>query len=650
MNGSWLSFAATPEENLATVERVSSGAGLTRDYLVLLLLSTLIAAYGLLSNSTATVIGAMIVAPLMGPILGLAMGMVRGDSATFYRSLWAELLGVLLVVLTGAAVAFLVSPENIDYFQSEIQGRVRPTLFDMAIGLTAGLAGAYCSVSPRLQPSIAGVAIAVALVPPLTVTGLTLAGAFQGNVPWNAALGSFMLFFANFLTIEMAAVLVFVSAGLGEVHHVIGRRGFGAAFRLQLVLLLFTAAFLAHQLNTLVQERRFHRLARQVITSELRLIPGANLDSLQAEIDSEQGTVSIVAIVGSRQEIAPATVRRMEAGLSGRLLEEGEQLTPRIVVRTVQSVYASSQGLLYEPPQKPADPQQVHLQRLEAALREGLRAYPGTELESFRQLAAEPVQTEVLVTVVSPYSMEPRLVAQLERRVNELISAREAGGEPIRLTVRSLYVRSATAQRDVEYAAPEPRTTDEIARERRESQILDQLRALVEHTGQARLLETQLREEAAAGASEPRRYTIRAVIETPMLYSYSQVVDWEGALSRSLGGPVALTVENRVGKTLESADPGELLQARRTERIRAKLAALASTIPGAALVDVTVLPLRGTLLAVEVTVLSPKLLDASVLRSWEESLARVNTLAGEHYRIRLVLRNQLGTTYAQPQP
>ena len=160
----WWLPKLTKEDRQDCCRRVSESSAPKPPYYVLIVLSTLIAAYGLLSNSTATVIGAMIVAPLMGPILGLALGTVMANTMMFRRSLIAESTGVILVILTGMFVAFVAGPDHIDFNSSEIAGRTRPTLFDLAIGLAAGLAGGYCTVHPGLQASVAGVAIAVALV------------------------------------------------------------------------------------------------------------------------------------------------------------------------------------------------------------------------------------------------------------------------------------------------------------------------------------------------------------------------------------------------------------------------------------------------------------------------------------------------------
>lgn len=149
----------SPDKESEILASLANSSTSSRSYYILTVLSTLIATFGLYSNSTATVIGAMIVAPLMGPILGCAMGVVRSDSKMLQEGLQAEAFGVLAALATAALLTALVGSANIDLTGSEIQGRIRPTLFDMGIGLAAGMAGAYATVNTRISASIAGVAI-----------------------------------------------------------------------------------------------------------------------------------------------------------------------------------------------------------------------------------------------------------------------------------------------------------------------------------------------------------------------------------------------------------------------------------------------------------------------------------------------------------
>ncbi|MDN4472057.1 DUF389 domain-containing protein [Demequina zhanjiangensis] len=188
---------------------------------VMLVLSVAIASYAVMADSTAVVIGAMLVAPLMVPILGLAGALVNG---------WANRAGqsVLLVGL-GTGVAILLSyglaawaPVAIAFdTNTQITSRVNPTALDMLIALAAGAAGAFATVNSRVASGIAGVAIAVALVPPLAVTGISLAKGREDD-----ALGSFLLYLTNFVAIVVAAAFVFVLTGFAR-HKVLQRNPWG---------------------------------------------------------------------------------------------------------------------------------------------------------------------------------------------------------------------------------------------------------------------------------------------------------------------------------------------------------------------------------------------------------------------------------------
>ena len=175
---------------------------------VMMLLSVGIASFAVIQNSTAVVIGAMLVAPLMGPIMGVAAAIVNG----WPGRLVASLILVAAAVAAAVALAWLIAawlPSVGDLAtNAQIQSRVSPTLLDLCIAITAGAAGAYATVDPRTSSSLPGVAIAVALVPPLAVVGITL----QAR-EWADAGGAFLLFSTNFVSIVLAGSLVFFLTG-----------------------------------------------------------------------------------------------------------------------------------------------------------------------------------------------------------------------------------------------------------------------------------------------------------------------------------------------------------------------------------------------------------------------------------------------------
>jgi len=184
-------------------------------YLVLMILSTMLATVGLNMNSSSVIIGAMLLAPLMAPIIALAMGILRMDRNMFRRSLWKIFTGVILALAT-AAVMTLLSPYQ--PLTSEMQGRLNPTVLDLIVAVVAGVAGAYTKSYKEILQSLAGVAIAVALVPPLATAGIGI-----GRLDIYFFSHAFLLFLTNFIGIVLAATITFRILGFSGV--VRGKRG-----------------------------------------------------------------------------------------------------------------------------------------------------------------------------------------------------------------------------------------------------------------------------------------------------------------------------------------------------------------------------------------------------------------------------------------
>ena len=175
----------------------------------MLALSTIIATLGLLSNSAAVIIGAMIVAPLMGPIVGMAYSTAMGNRKLLRRSSFTVLKGILLAIAVSWVVASIIGLETVD---SEIMSRVKPTLIDFGIAMAAGAAGAFANTRRSISSALPGVAIAVALVPPLSVVGIGLA---QGEQ--SIAFGALLLFLTNLICIVFFGSLVFLFQSYGNI-------------------------------------------------------------------------------------------------------------------------------------------------------------------------------------------------------------------------------------------------------------------------------------------------------------------------------------------------------------------------------------------------------------------------------------------------
>ena len=179
---------------------------------VMMVLATAIASFAIIQDSTAVVIGAMLVAPLMTPIMGAAAATVNGWLGRFAGSMALSAAAVAVAVVVAWLIAAWLPSVGDLATNAQIASRVEPSLLDLCIAVAAGAAGAYATVDPRVSSSLSGVAVAVALVPPLAVVGITVqAGS------WDDAGGAFLLFGTNFVSILLAGALVFALTGFARV-------------------------------------------------------------------------------------------------------------------------------------------------------------------------------------------------------------------------------------------------------------------------------------------------------------------------------------------------------------------------------------------------------------------------------------------------
>lgn len=182
-------------------------------FTVLLFLSTVIATGGVIGDSTATVIGAMIIAPLMTPILATTAALMMGNPLRGWSALLIVVAGALGVIIVSAVLGMMVI-DVVDFkSNAQITTRVAPRVLDLIIALAAGSAGAFAISRSDIADSIPGVAISIALVPPLCVVGISLSAGQLIN-----AWGALLLFLTNFLSILLAGGAVFAVLGLGPAY------------------------------------------------------------------------------------------------------------------------------------------------------------------------------------------------------------------------------------------------------------------------------------------------------------------------------------------------------------------------------------------------------------------------------------------------
>ena len=194
-------------------------------FFTLLLLATVIANYGVLSNSTATVIGAMIVAPLMGPMMATTSAVVMGSLPRALRAFALTVAGIIAVILFSFLLSLIVPSFTISFTSNgEITSRINPGLYALLTALGAGAAGAFIISRAEIADALGGVAIAISLVPPLCVVGISLR---CGQM--SAARGSFLLFMTNFLAILFAGGVVLMIVGVGKSAVSIGANTFASS-------------------------------------------------------------------------------------------------------------------------------------------------------------------------------------------------------------------------------------------------------------------------------------------------------------------------------------------------------------------------------------------------------------------------------------
>jgi APA family basic amino acid/polyamine antiporter len=299
----------TIEEQWDVREEISRGAQPDVNYFVLIVLSCIIATLGLLLNSGAVVIGAMLVAPLMSSIFAFSLGLVLGDVRLMRLSIEAVFKGMALVVIIAAFIGVLSPFKELT---DEIMAHTQPTLLDLAVALASGMAGAYALARKDVSAALPGVAIAAALTPPLTAVGLGLA---LGDA--RVAGGAFLLFAANIAAISLAGVIVFMLLGIRpqirqpETRRHIWRGLIGFA-----LLLLVIAIPLAVIMSGIVRETAARQTIQETLKEQIATQGG---ELVEFEYREERDGLLVIVTVRSAQLFDQAAVDHLAEALSGRL-------------------------------------------------------------------------------------------------------------------------------------------------------------------------------------------------------------------------------------------------------------------------------------------------------------------------------------------
>lgn len=418
-----------PEARARALQRIIDPSKPSDSYYLLVCLSAIIATLGLLANSTAVVIGAMLVAPLMGPIFGIALSLTNGDRRLLKIALLAEAAGIILAVGLSALIGLI--PLHPD-FGSEILARTQPTIYDVLIALASGLAGAYALVDEKISPALPGVAIATALVPPLAACGLNIAA---GN--WILAGGAFLLFLVNFIAIEFAAASIFMWFGLVEIPHTGNGSFLKAVVRhlgISFLILLLATTFMTRTLITIIGESRLDKEIRDVLTEHLTTYAGARLSDVKySQTDSR---LEVRAVVITPQEFDPARVENLEEALRVEV-----NPNTQLIIRSLISKDSDRNGPVFISAEElnrrsQVDQETDFLNQVSLVLGEQIKIVSGAQIID---IAKDTIDGIPLITasVRTPQAITPVEVQSIQQHLNDKVDS------SIKLIVRSILTKDA---------------------------------------------------------------------------------------------------------------------------------------------------------------------------------------------------------------
>ncbi|WP_234572375.1 TIGR00341 family protein [Rhodohalobacter sp. 614A] len=184
---------------------ITDGVNLSGVYLAMVSFSTIVAALGMLRDSAAIVIGAMVIAPLLGPNVALALSTTLGDSSLFRKALKTNISGIGIALLISIVLGFILSVDASAY---QLESRTQVHLSDIALALASGAAGVL-AYTIGMSAAVIGVMVAVALLPPLVTAGLLI-----GDLQWGLAYYAILLLTTNIICVNLAAVATFTIQGI----------------------------------------------------------------------------------------------------------------------------------------------------------------------------------------------------------------------------------------------------------------------------------------------------------------------------------------------------------------------------------------------------------------------------------------------------
>lgn len=265
----------TIEERRKIIADVQDDSKANFDYLILVALSSSIATLGLLSDSPAVIIGAMVVAPLMSPILAIGLATTTGAKKLLKDALLTLFIGAVLSIVISMLLTW-VNDElpfiSLHQMPGEVMSRTRSSPVDLTIAIAGGLAAAYAVTRPRLSAALPGVAIATALMPPVCTIGIGLA-----LQDWQVASGAGLLFITNAVAIAFASGLIFLTRGFSKEQR-FGDAKVPATLWISTILVVVLLIPLSYFSLRVIRQAEESRLINAVVDREVALLPNVQLE------------------------------------------------------------------------------------------------------------------------------------------------------------------------------------------------------------------------------------------------------------------------------------------------------------------------------------------------------------------------------------
>jgi uncharacterized hydrophobic protein (TIGR00271 family) len=300
----------TDEGKAEISKRVNEGISTGKLYWLEVILSALIATLGLMQNSVAVIIGAMLIAPLLRPIQGLAYSIALGRPSLFAKALRLLGLSVLVSILVPMTVLFFFPGAE---STAEIAARTQPNLLDLLIAIFSAIVAILAFAYKRLHESIAGVAMATAIMPPLVVIGMQI---WWGS--WALALGATLLFITNLVAILVVGAVLFLFYGFNphrnETESSIGKLAF-------LVLTLTGLWFiLSYNLSQIQSQNAMQERAEEVLQKQITLkLPGTEIENIFLSEEEDTLVINGTLLVPESVNLTQAEYNEIEAEVSKSL-------------------------------------------------------------------------------------------------------------------------------------------------------------------------------------------------------------------------------------------------------------------------------------------------------------------------------------------